>query len=230
MKTRPGSARQGEPPFSKTFLPFWVRTSTNNKSYRKFCLAKKEIYLLRHGDTGLTGKFVGSSDVGLSDKGRAQIAASALPLSSLGIERVFCSPLLRCRQSLELLDLELPTTISDNLREIDFGHWERRTFQDIAIKYRSDIELWKNDYRGFAFPGGEAVAGFIQRVTEISDELREIPESKVLVVSHGGVIRHLLCLLLLLPFESYLAFDIKTGKYTSLDLFEGGAALTGLNL
>jgi broad specificity phosphatase PhoE len=57
-----------------------------------------------------------------------------------------------------------------------------------------------------------------------------MPEEKILIITHGGIIRHLLCLLLGLEAEKYLLFEVKSGCISSLRLFDEGGLLTGLNI
>jgi broad specificity phosphatase PhoE len=52
----------------------------------------------------------------------------------------------------------------------------------------------------------------------------------MLLVTHGGVIRHLLCLMLGLPMVKYLVFDVQPGCFCSLQVYSDGSVLTGFNL
>ena len=95
-------------------------------------MQKKEIYLMRHGDTGLQGRYVGASDVPLSSLGVEQTKALCAHLSTVSFDAVLCSPMARCRQSIETLDAHRDVEFYDFLREIDFGLWERKTFSEIV--------------------------------------------------------------------------------------------------
>lgn len=191
---------------------------------------KKQVYLLRHGDTGFSGKFIGSTDVPLSTAGISEARRAGLKLKKIEIEKVICSPMLRCRQTADKLSLALEVEYQSSLREVDFGQWETKTFDEISGTNQDLIDLWISNYSNFYFPKGESVAQFVSRLSDLVRYLKEIPEQKILLITHGGVIRHLLCLLLSLPMEKYLSFDIKTAKYCSLSLFNEGAVLTGVNL
>ncbi len=193
-------------------------------------LEHKQIHLLRHGDTGLSGRFIGSTDVPLTAVGLTEAQRAGLLLSPIEFQKVICSPMQRCKQTTEALSLSCAIEYNSLIQEINFGHWETKSFKEIAGDNQQLIDLWVSDHCRFAFPGGESITQFIDRISEMVEQIKRMPENKILLITHGGVIRHLLCLLLSLPLEKYMSFDIKTGKYCSLDLFSDGAVLTGLNL
>ena len=87
---------------------------------------------MRHGVTILHGLYAGSTDVPLAEEGRTQAMQAGKILAGKNINHIFCSPLIRCRESLTLLGLEAFSEIDENLREIDFGRWEGRSFEEIS--------------------------------------------------------------------------------------------------
>lgn len=190
---------------------------------------KKKVILLRHGRTGYSQKYIGSSDVGLSSEGKKQIAEVRTRLLQEGITKLIASPMLRCQQSCEILDLGIDIEVNNNLREIDFGKWEKKTFQEIVDQDPGKVNQWVADPRNFVFPGGEAVSDFIARVKEVKKHITGFSQDTLLIVSHGGVIRLLICLLLSLNPDNYLLFDVKKGNFSALELYEGQAVLTQFN-
>jgi broad specificity phosphatase PhoE len=190
----------------------------------------KNLILLRHGDCGSAGRYLGSTELALSEKGIEQIQGSAAALAKTAIDQVYCSPMLRCRKSLELLDLPAPVEIVGDLREIDFGRWEGKTFAEIAAADSRLVEVWARNEGDFSFPDGEKISQFRDRVNGFFETLSHSRRQTVLVVSHGGVIRHLLCRLLDLPWQHYLLFDVQPGRFAAVTCFSGGAVLSGLNL
>ncbi len=193
-------------------------------------LAEKQIYLLRHGDTGRQGCYIGSTDVPLSPVGRQQVIDTARTLKQKNIDKVLCSPMLRCRETFEQLDLPIPCQINGLLKEVDFGRWEGKSFAEIAADDAEAVAAWIKDPRHFCFPGGEALADFYKRVTAIMKILVEDHSEHILLVTHGGIIRHLLCLCLGLPFDKYLAFAVQPGSFSSLFLTSDGGVLNGMNI
>ncbi|MCW5211081.1 histidine phosphatase family protein, partial [Desulfobulbus sp. N3] len=121
----------------------------------------------------------------------------------------------------------------ERLREIDFGRWELQTFADIAAQDEELLPAW-NQYLDFTFPEGEAVAAFIQRVEAMLAVFSGMETSAgtntVAVVTHGGVIRTMICLALGISPRNYLLFDVQPASLTVLDLFSEGGVLRGLNL
>ena len=190
----------------------------------------KSIILLRHGETGLSGKYVGCSDVDLHPDGTLQILESRQLLRGCKIEKIYCSPLLRCRQTLELLSLNVPVEIRQNLQEVNFGQWEGRSSSEIADSDPDLLKTWGDEPDNFVFPGGESIEHFRSRVKKFWEELKLQDQHSLLIISHGGVIRTLLCLMLELPFEKEFIFAILPGRFAVVRLFQEGAILEGLNL
>ncbi len=198
---------------------------------RTIFMADKEIFLLRHGDTGRHGVYIGSTDVCLSPKGVQQVCATgALLRRSQKFDRILCSPLLRCRQSWQQLQLDLPLCVDELLKEVDFGDWEGKSFTEIQGENPEAVALWINDPQCFSFPGGESLAAFYRRVRSVFQRLLEDDSKKILLITHGGIIRHLLCLFLGIGMDKYLIFDIQAGAYSSLAVYSEGSVLTAMNI
>jgi alpha-ribazole phosphatase len=188
------------------------------------------LILLRHGQTGLSGRYVGSSDVPLSEEGREQILDLRPGLGALQIDVLLASPMLRCTQSARLLDLGLPVQLDPDLREIDFGRWEGKTFAEIEAQDPALVQHWASGTDDFRFPDGEATAGFVSRVDAVKNRLLASDAKTMLLVTHGGVIRSLICGLLGLSQRNYLLFQVAKGHYSTIDLYDGSGVLSGFNL
>lgn len=190
----------------------------------------KELYLLRHGETGLHGRYIGATDAPLTQQGRVQVRKTGLVLRQKGIAKILCSPLLRCRQTMTELNLPVAGHVNDLLREIDFGRWEGKNFAEIVQLDQDLVDCWVADPHRFTFPDGESLTSFTDRIAAFTSELEQMVEETLLVVAHGGVIRHLLCQLLRLPGEKYLVFDIEPACFCSIRLYPEGGVLTGFNM
>lgn len=189
------------------------------------------LFLLRHGPTSAPpGCFVGSSDVPLSGQGLARLDSIKIQLQD--VDYWYCSPMLRTRQTLEYLQHKGCSTgesfYDERLREINFGRWELQTFADIA-QDQEQLAAW-NAYLNFVFPQGEAVAAFIARVEAVLAMFNESEHDTVAAVTHGGVIRTMICLALGISPRNYLLFDVQPASLTVLELFSEGGVLRGLNL
>lgn len=193
-------------------------------------MTPKNVFLLRHGATGRQGRYIGSSDIPLSEEGVEQTDRTARLLRQEGIARILCSPMLRCRETRDRLRLSCPCDTHGVLREVDFGRWEGKSFAEIATSDAQLVASWVREPHIFRFPEGESLAGFHERVTACHDLILATTDQRLLVVTHGGVIRHLLCLMLGLPSEKYLVFDVQPGSFCSLQVYSDGSILTGFNI
>lgn len=189
----------------------------------------KTLYLMRHGDTGAGGRFIGSTELPVTNIGLGQVAVTGQMLQDFGISAVLCSPMLRCRQTVEQLGLADIVNFRDDLREVHFGLWENKTFSEISREWPEEVDSWATWSEEFCFPEGEKTADFLARIKSVKQEIDAMEQERVLVVSHGGVIRQLICLYLGLAPVNYLLFDIKAGCYSTLALFSEGGILVSLN-
>ena len=166
------------------------------------------VYLLRHGETEGGAGYWGRTDVALSVRGRQQMHDAVAALHADGI---VTSPLQRCRAFAEELSgcRGLPLTIDPRLQEMDFGRWDGRTAADIMTDDPNALEKFWRDPALHPPPGGETVQALIARVAAaIRDVLGRSEDRNVLVVSHGGPIRTILCLVQGHPIEALLDIDM----------------------
>ncbi len=119
------------------------------------------VILLRHGrsTSNTAGVLAGRSEgVDLDDKGREQAVGLIDRIGDLPIRAVVCSPMLRCRRTVDPLSeaLCLPPLIEDRLAEVDYGEWTGRKLGDLASE-----PLWRvvqAHPSAAVFPGGEGLA------------------------------------------------------------------------
>jgi len=190
------------------------------------------LHLLRHGPTvAPKGYFVGSTDVPLSGQGLSRLAGLTTHLQT--VDCWYCSPMLRTKQTFDRLresGCPVNSPVYDQrLREIDFGRWEMRTFAEIAAADPGGVEEW-NQYPDFAFPEGESVPDFIQRTKEMLTIFTAADCKNIAVMTHGGIIRTMICLALGLSVRNYLLFEVQPASLTILELFSEGGILRGLNI
>ena len=185
------------------------------------------LVLVRHArpSPDYTGRLVGASDLPLDSAGRVQAAALAARIGPLAPACSFCSPLLRCRQTAEAIGLATPLEIDRDLREIDFGRWENRRFEQVAAEEPELVRRWAAFAPDFAFPGGEGLAAFVARVGAAADRLTSIEADTVLAVTHGGVIRTMICHLLGLEPRNYVLFEVDYAAVVILHCFGGKGVL-----
>ena len=119
------------------------------------------VILLRHGrsTSNTAGTLAGRAEgVDLDDKGREQALGLIDRIGELPIRALICSPMLRCRRTLEPLAeaLSLQPVIEDRLAEVDYGEWTGRKLGDLASE-----PLWRvvqAHPSAAVFPGGEGLA------------------------------------------------------------------------
>jgi broad specificity phosphatase PhoE len=188
-----------------------------------------EIYLLRHGQTLQTGTYTGSTNVELSAEGRRQIAVLSPFLQSLKFDNCFCSPLIRCVQTLTLLNVDSAAIFDECLQEIDFGGWEGLSFEQVQKKFSDQLADWVREGEDFSFPGGEMIRTFNSRITRWLDNLLTNEFNRVLIVTHGGVIRIAICHLLGIETARAFTFNPMEGKVSMVHVVDGFGQLEMLN-
>ncbi|MEN8189875.1 MAG: histidine phosphatase family protein [Thermodesulfobacteriota bacterium] len=190
----------------------------------------RRLFMLRHGEVGYPGRYVGASDLPLNVQGREQIRTLGPVLAKMEIDLILASPMKRCRMSCEELGLDRQPRLVEELREIDFGRWELKSFEEIAASDPELVQQWAVWSADFCFPQGESVTNFLDRVQSVAALVAEQSAENILLVTHGGMIRSLLCHFLGLPPEDYLVFQVDRAKYCTLELHGERGVLSGFNL
>jgi alpha-ribazole phosphatase len=178
--------------------------------------------LLRHGETKLGGGFRGRLNDALTEIGWQQMRAAVVDRGPW--DRIVSSPLHRCADfATELADQHrLALEFEPDLRELDFGEWEGRSPADLMVDQSEALGRFWSDPYGFTPPGGEPVATFEARILQGIERLIDrCPGERVLLVTHGGVMRMLLAHARGLPREQLLQVEVGHG-----DLF---GVRTGFN-
>ncbi len=164
------------------------------------------LFLIRHGATVLTAedRFAGSTDVELSDIGRAQATALARRLADDHLTAVYASPLRRTVATASIIAQPhgLKPILRDGLREIDHGRWEGLRRVDVETEYAKEYADWEEDPYIFAPAGGESGISVLARALPVIREIvLEHDGENVAVVSHKATIR--------LVISSLLGFDAR---------------------
>ncbi|MGE1152650.1 alpha-ribazole phosphatase family protein [Pseudomonas kitaguniensis] len=184
--------------------------------------------LLRHGETELGGGLRGSLDDALTAKGWQQMRDAVVAQAPW--DRIVSSPLQRCARFAEELGarLSVPVSVEKALQELHFGAWEG---QSAAALMQTDAEglgrFWADPY-SFTPPEGEPVSDFAARVLgAVSRMHRAYTGERVLLISHGGVMRLLLAQARGLPREQLLNVEVSHGALFSLHVAAGGILKEG---
>lgn len=148
-----------------------------------------KIILIRHGETrsNRERRFLGLTDEPLTGESREKLAGRSYP----PVEHLFSSPLLRCRQTAEIIYPGQSVSLIYDLREMDFGLFEGRTNDEMCEEpfYREWLAAGRAD-----FPGGETMENFRSRCLRAFRETvaRLDADSTAAFVVHGGVIMALM--------------------------------------
>lgn len=175
--------------------------------------------LLRHGETELGGGLRGSLDDALTPLGWQQMRAAVVDAGPW--DRLISSPLQRCARFAEELgaQLGLPVSLERDLQELHFGAWEGRSAAALMETDADALGLFWSDPYGFTPPEGEPVSAFSARVLAAVQRLHQAyAGERVLLVSHGGVMRLLLARARGLPREQLLNVEVGHGGLFSLQV------------
>jgi len=156
-----------------------------------------DIWLIRHAepDASVRGLCYGSLDVALSTTGREQAAQLADRLAKAPLAAIYSSPRLRATRTAEAVAAPhgLSPRICSAFRELDFGDFEGRTYDEIAASHAELYRQWMETPTEVQFPNGESFTRMRERVLGAYRPLLATHESQTIaIVTHGGVVRILL--------------------------------------
>ena len=182
-----------------------------------------KLIIVRHGQAehNVPGLMVGHGESALTEKGKSQVRDIANRLRDEHIDGAFSSDLERAVQTAQGIlqfhpNVKLEKTAA--LREQMFGDLERTTKDNFAAKVKEAGVAW------FAYtpPGGESMFETKSRAATFSSSILEEWKGKtVLIVSHGGFIRALVCHLLGIDFDEFPKKSYNTGL-TIIEVDEDG--------
>lgn len=144
------------------------------------------IYLIRHGCTETNEKklYCGSTDLPLSEEGKRSLQQLSYQVPEDCI--YMTSGMKRTEQTLEILFGKVPFQIDRRFREIDFGIFEMKSYEE--LKNNPDYQKWiSGDNEKNVPPGGESGLQMRERVLEGLQDLKNETE-EVVLITHGGVI------------------------------------------
>ena len=147
------------------------------------------IVLIRHGETdwNVDGRYQGQADPPLNKKGWLQARQLAEQLQGAKIGVLYTSPLLRAKQTADIVarHLEIPLHVEPRLMEIHQGDWQTRLRAEIESLYPDLFRRWETEPWQVTPPKGEHLSQVQKRVdTAIEEILARHPGEKVGVVAH----------------------------------------------
>jgi probable phosphoglycerate mutase len=188
--------------------------------------------LVRHGETALSveRRFSGTSDPGLTERGRAQAQAVAERLTGWDVAAVVSSPRVRTQQTAAAIAgvLGIDPVIDAGVAETDFGEWEGHTFAEIRERWPEDIKAWLAD-PDVAPPGGESFSATFARVETARARLvAEHSGATVVVVSHVTPIKAMVREALGAPAHVLFRVHLDPASLSTIDSYAGGIGVVRL--
>ena len=145
------------------------------------------IYVVRHGETDMgKNKVIANEEELLNENGKKQAIELGKELNKLAINKIYCSPIERTKQTLKLFNLnhKIPVIMDNRLKERKMGIYEGVTFECVNWE-----KFWGYDSE-LEYQNLETMKSVYERVRDLLEELKKNKqEENILIVTHGGVAR-----------------------------------------
>ena len=166
-----------------------------------------EMILIRHTSVAVSKSVCyGRSDVGLAGTFGTERETLSGKLGLAVPPVVYSSPASRCIRLAESIS---PAYLTDGrLHELDFGRWEMLPWTEIP---ESELNPWMADFVNASPPGGENFAALHRRSVDFLQGVLQADARQVVIVTHAGVIRSLLCHCLGIPLENAFRLQVDYG-------------------
>ena len=170
--------------------------------------------MIRHGRTNWNDahRFQGRTDIPLNEAGLRQAERLAERLASWSLDGVWSSPLLRARQTAAAVAERhgLEPQVLDDLVEVNFGPWEGMHLRTLRETENERLRLWMRDPFFHGPEGSETWEKIRERIERAVATLLQSGKERIVVVSHGGIMRALFAVLLGL--DPHSVWNIKTSN------------------
>ena len=174
------------------------------------------VILLRHGRTtaNAAGILAGDSPAELDERGRAQSTTAGERLAELPLAAIVTSPLLRCRQTLELALPQVEPEVEPDLTECGYGEWTGRALKELA-----EDPLWttvQQHASAVTFPDGEAMAAMSARAVNAvrRRDAALAPDAVWLACTHGDIIKAIVADALGLHLDQFQRINVEPASLT----------------
>lgn len=184
-----------------------------------------KVVLVRHGETewNKTSRYQGVRDIKLNEKGKYQAEKLFEYLKDEDFDIIYSSTLKRARETVKkIADYQNKEIITiSKLMEIDFGQWEGLTFSEIEENYPDLAKKWAKDPTCCKPPEGEHIKEVEERVGNTIDKIvDENPDKKILIATHGGIIRIIFAYLLGLPLSRIFSIEVENGSVSRINFYK----------
>lgn len=174
-----------------------------------------ELILVRHGESedNVSKRFSRDTTI-LTENGVDQIKKTKGLLKEYKFSKVFFSPLIRTRQTHDILGL--CGIENETIREMNFGIFAGHTFDEFSDKYPKEAQMWVDDPFNYNIPNGENIIQTYNRLKVFLDSIKDSKDN-ILLVTHEGIIR-LACSYVMDDPNLFFRFRASNGSITVINL------------
>ncbi len=192
------------------------------------------LFLVRHAKakTGPGKRYIGHTDLPLSQKGRIQARNLAAYFKHIPLSSIVSSDLDRARTTAGIVAEfhAVPVETRKNLKEIHLGEWENIPFEEIKHRYPDQFQARGQNMDTFRPPDGESFQDLYNRVIPEFERLVHTLPQNILIVAHAGVIRVILCHLLGMPLKNIFRISQDHAAVNILSCHDGQIHIQRLNI
>lgn len=194
-----------------------------------------KIYLIRHGETELNklGVLLGHTDNELNELGIKQAKSLSIAFKEIELDVIISSPLKRALETANSIAKEknLGIIIAEDLKEINFGIWEGKSYKQIIRSSPKEWEKRGENWIDFSPVNGEMFNSFYSRVSNaIKDISKSYKGQKIAIITHDGVMKVIITRLLKIGMENLWNFYFEHGSYSLLELYDDHCTVKKLNV
>lgn len=183
----------------------------------------KTIYLIRHGQINTLGekRYIGILDIPLSSEGTAQANKLKEYFSRINIDKIYTSNLIRSVQTSRIIAENKDVQISElkELREINMGDWEGKTFKEIKKEYPEEFKKRIENVEDFRPTNGESFGQCRDRAVDIFNRIAAEDADNIIITAHAGINRVILASLLRIPMNDIFKFAQDYGCINKISFF-----------
>lgn len=196
-------------------------------------MQRTRIYLVRHGQVAghEERRYNGHADVPLTAEGEAQFGLLQARLQRKPLTAIYSSDLSRCLIGARLVAAShgLAVQSDADLRELNIGLWEGKTWTELQRLYPEQWQARLDDIVHYQVPQGESLMELAERVRPaVTRIVAAHPGEEVLVVAHGGSNRVVLLDAIGAPLSSLFAIEQSYGCLNIIDYYADGNAVVQL--
>lgn len=151
-----------------------------------------KLYVVRHGQTewNVLKKMQGSADIPLNEYGKEQAQETKAILENISFDIIFCSPLIRAKQTAEIINSnrDLDIIFDNRLRERNYGE-----FEGVSKSSFNYNDFWAYN-KNLKYTKAENVQDFFKRIYNFLDEIKiSYSDKNILIVCHAGITKAIEC-------------------------------------